>query len=37
MRCIAYDFLGQFEDYSFSQKDEEGKEVPDIRREYYKY
>jgi hypothetical protein len=35
MRCIAYDFEGGFGYYSFNQKDEEGKEVPNIRREYY--
>jgi hypothetical protein len=34
MRCIAYDFFGGFEHYSFNHKYEEGKEVPDIK-EYY--
>jgi hypothetical protein len=34
MRCIAYDFEGGFEDYSSDHKDEEGKEVPNIK-EYY--
>jgi hypothetical protein len=34
MRCIAYDFEGGFGDRSFNHKDEEGKEVPNIR-EYY--
>jgi hypothetical protein len=36
MRCIAYDFKGGFEDESYHQKDEEGKEIPDIERENYK-
>jgi hypothetical protein len=36
MRCIAYDFFGGFESWSSDHKDEEGKEVPNIREEYYK-
>ena len=31
MRCIAYDFEGGFEGYSYNHKDEEGKDVPNIR------
>jgi hypothetical protein len=34
MRCIAYDFEGGFEDWSYDHKDEEGKEVFNIK-EYY--
>jgi hypothetical protein len=34
MRCIAYDFQGGFEDHSFNHRDEEGKEVPNIRECY---
>jgi hypothetical protein len=36
MRCIAYDFEGGFKNNSYHHKDEEGKEVPDIREKYYK-
>jgi hypothetical protein len=32
MRCIAYDFDGGFEDYSFNQKNEEGKEVANYKK-----
>jgi hypothetical protein len=35
MRCIAYDFQGGFENDSYDHKDEEGKEVPNIREYYY--
>jgi hypothetical protein len=31
MRCIAYDFQGGFENNSFNHKDEEVKEVPNIK------
>jgi hypothetical protein len=34
MRCIAYDFEGGFENWSLNHKDEERKEVLNIR-EYY--
>jgi hypothetical protein len=34
MRSLAYDFQGGFESFSYYHKDEEGKEVPNIR-EYY--
>jgi hypothetical protein len=35
MRCVAYDFGGGFESLSYSIKDEEGNEIPNIK-EYYK-
>jgi hypothetical protein len=35
MRCIAYDFEGGFDIWSESQKDEEGKEVLNIREYYF--
>jgi hypothetical protein len=35
MRCIAYDFQDGFKNESYDHKDEEGKEIPNIRREYY--
>jgi hypothetical protein len=35
MRCVAYDFWGMgFEHMSYNMKDEEGKEIPNIK-EYY--
>jgi hypothetical protein len=37
MRCIAYDFESGFENNSYDHKDEEGKEVPNIREYYIKY
>jgi hypothetical protein len=37
MRCIAYDFEGGFENWSLNHKDEEGKDVPFIKGEYYQY
>jgi hypothetical protein len=36
MRCIAYDFQGGFGFYTDHHQDEEGKEVPFIKEEYYK-
>jgi hypothetical protein len=34
MRCIAYDFFGGFENRSFYHKDEEEKEVFEIKKYY---
>jgi hypothetical protein len=34
MRCVGYNFGGDFEDNSYETKDEEGNEIPNIK-EYY--
>jgi hypothetical protein len=34
MKCVGYDFGGNFDDNSYLMKDEEGNEIPNIK-EYY--